>query len=103
MSTTFNTSPAINSQLLSPLFSAFSIAASTASSTISTPYTFSDSDAKSCAIVPVPEYRSNTDLPAVSPRYLPATLYKTSAPLEFVWKKEKGVILKSSPFNLSII
>ena len=48
-------SPAINSQLPIPFLFAFSAAASTASSTISTPITFSETGAMSCEIVPVPQ------------------------------------------------
>ena len=48
------TSPAINLQLSRPLRAAFSFAAQTASSTISTPTTSLHTDAISCAMVPVP-------------------------------------------------
>lgn len=68
-SITFNTSPTINSQFSSPLISAFTFAARTASSTISTPTTFLATGANICAIVPVPEYRSNITLSLVSPTY----------------------------------
>ena len=54
-SRTFSTSPAINSQLSMPFLPAFSAAASTASFTISTPITFSDTGAMSWEIVPVPQ------------------------------------------------
>ena len=53
-SITFNTSPAQKVQLSSPFKAAFSFAASTASSTISTPTTFFATGARICAIVPVP-------------------------------------------------
>lgn len=66
-STTFNTSPAINSQLSNPFNSALTFAASTASSTISTPTTFLATGANICAIVPVPLYRSKITLSFVSP------------------------------------
>ena len=69
-SITFNTSPAMNSQLSSPFSFAFSLAASTASDTISTPTTFFATGAMICAMVPVPLYKSNTTLSFVSPTYL---------------------------------
>ena len=107
-SNTFNTSPAINSQLCKPLSSAFFLAASTASSTISTPITFFETGAISCAIVPVPLYKSNTILSGApdssvpsSPIYSLAVSYRTSAPRELVWKKENVDILNFNPSNSS--
>lgn len=57
-SSTFSTSPAKNSQFVKPFRAAFSFAASTASSTISTPMTFFATGASIWAIVPVPLYKS---------------------------------------------
>ena len=102
-SITLSTSPAINSQLFILLSLALSLAASTASSTISTPTAFFAFDAKSCAIVPVPLYRSYTTLPDVSPIYSPAFSYSFSAPRELVWKNEKVLILNLSPKSSSKI
>ena len=53
-SMTFKTSPAQKVQLSSPFNFALTLAASTASSTISTPTTFFATGARICAIVPVP-------------------------------------------------
>ncbi|CDD48041.1 unknown [Firmicutes bacterium CAG:534] len=105
-SRTFKTSPAINSQLCKPFSSALTLAASTASSTISTPITFLATGAISCAMVPVPLYRSKTTLSAFPPSsrlptYSLAVSYRTSAPKELVWKKEKVEILNFSPKSSS--
>ncbi len=103
----FNTSPAINSQFVIPFLFTFSRAASTASSTISTPITFPAETDRICAIVPVPLYKSNTtelfpaDAEIESPINSRTVSYSVSAPREFVWKKENGVILNFNPSNSS--
>ena len=93
VSMTFKTSPAMNSQLSSPLLFAFSLAASTASSTISTPITLEATGDNIWAIVPVPLYKSKISLSLVSPAYSRALLYSRSALFVFVWKNENGGLL----------
>ena len=83
VSTAFNTSPAINSTLSSPFNLAFSLAFSTASSTISMPITFSQLGDSIWAMVPVPEYRSNT-IPFSFPTNSLTIEYSLSAPKVFV-------------------
>ena len=78
---TLRTSPAMNSQLSRPLRAAFSFAASTASSTISTPMTLRATGAISCAIVPVPLYRSNTTLSCKSIACVSVALPSDAFPL----------------------
>lgn len=66
--------PAMNLQFVIPLRAAFSLAASTASSTISTPMTSFATSARIWEMVPVPLYRSKTVISLVSPIYSLAVL-----------------------------
>jgi len=73
--------PAVNSTLRMPFSSALRRASSTASGTISTPYTLRARRARNREIVPMPQYTSMTVSSPVSPAYCAALRYSvTSAP-----------------------
>ncbi|MNI68046.1 hypothetical protein D3C73_1237140 [compost metagenome] len=93
----------MNSQLSNPFSLAFSLAATTASSISSIPLTFLALGAVICPIVPVPQYRSKTTLSSPLPIKSLTREYNFSAPLELVWKNEKGDILNLSPKRFSVI